>query len=199
MIKLKKYLFYLTIFVNGAVILILEILGTRILAPFYGSTIFVWSSLITITMASLALGYFLGGKIADEKPDIDLLYWIILIVGLSVLIVPAIDDVVLLRTDSLGIRLGPLVSAFFLFFLPLVFLGMVSPFCVRLETKLLDNLGTNAGNLYALSTIGSLFGSLLAGFYLVPIFSIKFVMNILSLTLFLLFLSWQVLKLLKKP
>lgn len=194
----KKCLFYLTIFINGAVILIIEILGTRILAPFYGSTIFVWSSLITVTMASLALGYFFGGKIADEKPDLDLLYWIILIAGLSVSIVPVIDKFVLLRTDSLGIRLGPLVSSFFLFFLPLFFLGMVSPFGVKIETKLVDNLGTNAGNLYALSTLGSLFGALLAGFYLVPGFSINVVLNILSLTLFLLFLVWQLIKFSKK-
>ncbi|MEX2144806.1 MAG: fused MFS/spermidine synthase [Candidatus Spechtbacterales bacterium] len=72
--KLQTYFFYLIIFVTGAVILVIEIIGARILAPFYGSTIYVWSSLITSTLAALALGYYAGGKLADKAPKINLGY-----------------------------------------------------------------------------------------------------------------------------
>lgn len=195
--KLKIYFFYLTIFITGAVILVIEILGTRILAPFYGSTIFVWSSLISITLAFLALGYFLGGKIVDKKPDINLLYWIIFIAGIAILIIPKIDKFVLLKTDFLGLRFGPLISSFILFSIPLFLLGMVSPFAVRIKTKIVDKVGVTAGNLYAISTLGCLAGGLLTGFYFVPSFSVKSIVVGVGLIPVSLFLIWQILNLLK--
>lgn len=191
--KLKNYLFYFTVFINGGVILVVEILGTRIMAPFYGATIFVWSSLITTTMAALALGYFVGGKVADKKPNIDYLYLIILIGGIGLFLVPVFDKPVLVKTDVLGIRFGPLASSLLLFLPPLSFLGMVSPLSVRVKAKEVEHVGVRAGNLYALSTLGSLFGGLAAGFYLVPSFSVRFILNLLSFTLFSLFLASRIL------
>lgn len=196
--KIRDYFFYFTIFTTGAVILIVEILGTRTLAPFYGSTIFVWSSLITATLAFLGLGYWYGGKLADRRPERGLLYWIIFIAGTSILLIPKYDGWVLIQTDRLGLRYGPLVAAFVIFGPSLFLLGTVSPFAVRIHAPTLKRLGATAGTLYAISTLGSLVGGLLAGFYLVPNFQVSFIINTLSLILFCLFLIWQILVLSKK-
>lgn len=196
--KLQSYFLYFTIFTTGAVILVIEILGTRILAPFYGSTIFVWSSLITITLLSLALGYYFGGKLADKKPNTKTLYWIIFIAGAAILLIPQYNKWILLQTNRFGLKYGPLLAAFFLFAPPLFLLGTVSPFVVRIKTPTLDHLGAIAGNLYAISTFGSLVGGLLAGFYLVPNFSVSSIINSLAFILFCLFLIWQILILLKE-
>lgn len=196
--KIKNRFLYFTVFLTGAIILVIEIVGTRILAPFYGSTIFVWSSLITVTLAFLALGYWLGGSLADKKPKMSLLYWIIFIAGIAILLIPKYDRWVLIQTDKFGLQYGPLLGAFIIFAPSIFLLGMISPFAVKIHTKSLDHLGTTAGNLYAISTSGSLVGGLLAGFYFVPNFSVSFIINILSLSLFFLFLVWQISILLKK-
>ena len=81
-----KYCLYLTIFATGSAVLILELLGTRIIAPFYGSSIFVWSSLISVTLVFLAAGYFAGGKVADRRPQLDGLYLFVLLAGLNELL-----------------------------------------------------------------------------------------------------------------
>lgn len=188
-----KYYFYATVFAVGAVILIIEILGTRILAPFYGSTIYVWSSLITSTLAALSLGYWLGGKIADKKPNMGTLYSLLFLAGALILTTPFYSNSALLATDPLGLRFGPLAASALIFIPSLFILGMVSPFAVKLTTNSLDNLGIRAGNIYALATIGSLSGALLAGFYLFVSFPISAIMNSLGLVLIILFSIWKLL------
>ena len=105
---------------------------------------------------------------------------------------------VVVQTDKFGLQYGPLIGAFIIFAPSLFLLGTISPFAVRIHAKSLDHLGTTVGNLYAISTSGSLVGGLLAGFYFVPNFSVSFIINMLSLSLFFLFLVWQILILLKK-
>lgn len=193
MTAFDKYFFYTTVFAVGAVILIIEILGTRILAPFYGSTIYVWSSLITSTLAALSLGYWLGGKVADKKPNMDTLYSLLFLAGLLVLVTRFYSNWALLATDPLGLRFGPLAASALIFIPSLFILGMVSPFAVKLTTNSLDNLGIRAGNIYALATVGSLAGALLAGFYLFIHFTIFSIMNSLGLMLVVLFVIWKLL------
>lgn len=184
MLKMKKYqelFLYITVFVTGAVVLILEILGTRVVAPFYGATIFVWTSLITVTMGALALGYFVGGWLADKYPRSVVLYKILFLAGLSVLLPMKIDQWVLPLTESLGLRWGPLVSTMILFFVPLGFLATTSPFIIRLLSKSVKSSGQVAGRVFGVATIGSIAGALLAGFYLT---------NFLSVTDAFLYTSW---------
>lgn len=190
--QLKTYFLYLTLFITGAVVLIVEISGTRILAPFYGSTIYVWSSLITVTMACLALGYYWGGRLADKYPDFRILYLIIFLTGLIILIIPKIDGLVLLWSYGLGTKWGSLLASFLLFSLPLTALGMISPLAIKLKTKFLDSLGTIAGNLYAISTVGSLVGALLAGFWLIPNFGIASIINFSGSALLIISIIWLV-------
>jgi len=181
---IKKYYIYLTVFITGAVILILEILGTRIIAPYYGTTVYVWSSLITVTLVALSIGYFFGGRLADKKPESNEMYLIIFLAGLFILLIPQITSFVLTKTNSLGPRYGALSSSAILFTVPLFLLGMVAPYAIKLKAKELVEIGITAGSLYGVATIGSFIGAVLTGFYLIPGFGIK---SIVYMTSFLLF------------
>jgi len=194
MTAFDKYYFYATVFIVGAVILVIEILGTRILATFYGSTIYVWSSLITATLAALSLGYWLGGKVADKKPNMDTLYSLLFLAGALILTTPFYSNWTLLVTDPLGLRFGPLAASALIFIPSLFFLGIASPFAVKLTTSDLDKLGVRAGNIYALSTFGSITGALLAGFYLFVNFTISAILNTLGLILVIIFIIWKVIQ-----
>jgi predicted membrane-bound spermidine synthase len=191
--RLKIYFLYFTVFVTGAAILIIEILGTRVITPFFGSTIFVWSSLIVITLSFLALGYWIGGMIVDRRPNYIFLYGIIFLAGLFTSTVMKIDQPVLIFADRFGLRFGPLIATFFLFSLPIFLLGMVTPFAIRLQAQTLNEIGKTSGGIFAFATIGSLIGAFLAGFLLVPILSINRIFQILSLFLILLGLTGLVL------
>ena len=158
---------YLTVFLTGGAIMLIELLGTRIIAPFYGTSLYVWSALITVTMVALALGYFLGGLLADRYQS-GLFPQILGIASLSVLLVPLVDEKVLAMTDTLGLRLGSLVSAFVLFMPSLTALGMASPLAIKASTQTMDGLGLSSGRIYAISTIGSVFGTLFLAYFLFP-------------------------------
>ena len=132
-------------FVSGALILVLEILGTRVISPYYGSSIYVWSSLITVTLASLTLGYWLGGMAADRWPSLVCFSVALLAGGLFTLAIPALRTAVLLLSTPLGLRLGSLVSATLLFVLPLVALSMTGPVAIRLVTSEFMLLGRGVG------------------------------------------------------
>ncbi len=150
--------------------MVIEILGTRVLAPFYGSTIFVWTALISVTLGFLALGYFIGGYIADVHPKEKWFYGIIFIAGFLTALFVKISDPVLLWSNVFGFQWGPLVAAFILFSLPFLFLGMVTPFAIRLRISSLEHTGHVSGTIFAIATVGSVVGAILAGFYFIPSF-----------------------------
>lgn len=175
-----RYFLYLTVFTTGATILIIEILGTRIIAPFYGSTIFVWSSLITVTLAALAAGYWIGGWFADRKPQFPWLFRIILTASLFLFPVIPLTRPILLFTDRFGMRAGPLLATTLLFTIPLFLLGTATPFAVRLLGSSTKKAGVTSGKVFAIGTIGSIVGSLLAGFVLIQYFSISLIFLLLA-------------------
>lgn len=161
---------YLALFLEGATVLIIEIAGTRVIAPFYGSTIFVWSSLITISLGFLALGYMVGGFLGDKYPQAKLFYLLLFGGGAAMLLLIKLNEYILVFSDNFGLRLGPLIAAALLFSLPLCLLGTAGPFAIRLFAKNAEHSGHVSGLIFGLSTVGSLAGALLAGFYLVPNF-----------------------------
>jgi spermidine synthase len=162
----KAWLF-LTVFLTGASVMVIELLGTRLIAPFYGASLYVWSSLISVTMIALAIGYFVGGRWADSAKRTGLSL-IIALSGLFTLLIPWATRSVLLATDPLGLRGGAFVSALVLFSPSLTMLGMVSPFAIKLATARLEGIGSSSGSIYAVSTVGSVIGTLLLGFFLFP-------------------------------
>ncbi len=166
---------YVIVFLGGAMVMSFEILGSRVLAPYFGNSVFVWGSLISVFLAGLSAGYFWGGKVADIRPSLKKLAFIIIIPGIFYITFPlysmAICDWVFMK--DLGIRLGPLVVSMLLFFIPSVFLGAVSPYTAKLMLISLHTSGTTIGTLYALSTLGSIVGTLLTSFYLITIAGVK--------------------------
>jgi spermidine synthase len=177
---------FLTISISGGAVMILELLGTRIIAPFYGVSLYVWTALISVTMVALALGYYLGGFLADRYQRLRLAH-VIFLAALTTVIVPFISGPVLELTNPLGIRGGAFASALILFTLPLTALAMVGPFVIKLATRDLQGVGRMVGSVYAVSTMGSVLGTLLLAFYLLPTFGTRAI--IFSLSLLLLVLS----------
>jgi len=191
--RMRVLFFYCAIFISGASVLIVEIGGTRILTPFYGSTIFVWSSLISVTMIALAFGYMAGGFMADKRPTLHVLWFILFVAGVAIYLIPEYDHLILPPSDQLGSRWGPFVASLVLFAPSLFLLATVSPYAVKLRVKNLKQLGATAGNLYALATFGSLVGALLTGFYLAPNLPITLIFHYTGLTLAALFVLWRIL------
>ena len=159
---------YLLVSVSGAAVLAVELLGTRLLGPFYGVSLFLWSALISVTLAALSAGYAIGGAWADRRASYARLGAIIGAAGIWLLAVPWLRGLVLRITEPLGIRIAVLLAATILFFPPLLLLGMVSPLAVKLRTRTLSEVGRSAGNLYAISTVASVAAALLTGFILIP-------------------------------
>ena len=164
---------YLTVFVSGAVVLIIEILGTRVLAPFYGSTIFVWSSLITVTLGALALGYWFGGKLADRQHSFASFWTIVVIAGISTAALLQFKKFIILFSDRLGLQYGPLAASALLFGFPLFLLGMVTPYAIRLSSVDVKLSGQTAGKVFAFATTGSIVGALASGFFLIPLMTVS--------------------------
>jgi spermidine synthase len=166
----------LLVFFTGACVLVLEIVATRILSPYYGNTIFTVSSVITVVLAALSLGYYAGGRLADKKPEAGVFFTLILLSGLSVLLTYVLMVSVLQAHGfSFPIMTGPLVFSLILFLVPNILFGTLSPFAIKLQTKICPDRGTGriAGEIFFWSTVGSIAGSILSGFFLIPHFGIK--------------------------
>jgi spermidine synthase len=160
----------LLVLVAGAVLMGLEIVGSRLLAPYFGNSVFVWGSLISLFLIALSLGYYVGGRVSDRRPSQRLLNGIVIAVAawmflIAVIAAPVCDT--LLRANF-GEKSGPFLAATILFLLPSVGMGVVSPFAIRLATHAVASVGQTAGTLYALSTLGSIIGTVLTTFVLIP-------------------------------
>ena len=165
----------LVVFVCGAVVMSFEILGSRVLAPNFGNSIFVWGSLISVFLGGLSIGYFLGGKVADLNPSRKRLGCIIVVPSILMITFPlySVRASEWVFMGDMGIRLGSLLASVLLFFVPSVFLGAVSPYAVRLLLCGIQTSGQTVGTLYALSTLGSIAGTLLTSFYLIAVAGVK--------------------------
>jgi hypothetical protein len=186
------------VFLCGAMVMSFEILGSRVLAPNFGNSIFVWGSLISVFLAGLSAGYYWGGKVADIHPSTKKLAFIIFIPGILFLTFPlystGISDWIFMQ--DMGIRLSPLMASLFLFFVPSVFLGAVSPYTAKLMISSLHTSGATIGTLYALSTLGSIVGTLVTSFYLITVAGVKFLVMAEGILLIviatpLLFMDWD--------
>ncbi|MBE0476999.1 MAG: fused MFS/spermidine synthase [Coriobacteriia bacterium] len=157
----------------GASLMSLEIVGTRVLAPVMGNSIFVWGSLITAVMVALSAGYWLGGRIADRYGSLRTLGLLVLGAGALTVPIPPLAAAVLPVADGLGPRLGPLTAAAAVFFAPALLLATVSPIAVRIAAHSgIERIGSTAGALYALSTAGSILGTLATAFWLIPVLQV---------------------------
>lgn len=164
---LRKFL-YATAGITGACILIVEILGAKMLSPFVGTSHFVWTAQIAVTLVSLALGYYFGGWLVDRSPALHRLYYCIagaaVYLCLGVLIVENVAYMFL----GLNLAAGALLASATLFFVPLTLLAAVGPFLIRVLAVSFTELGGQVGRLSAISTLGSVLGTVLIGYAVVP-------------------------------
>jgi len=172
---MKRFFLETVVFICGAVVMAYEIIGSRMLGPYVGTSISVWTSIIGIILLSLSIGYYTGGKLADKHPNHRYLVIIIfasaIFIFVSALIRKPLINWILSHIPNL--EAASLLSSVALFSLPAVLLGMVSPYAVKLKLKDIKTSGATAGYLYAISTTGSILGTFLAGFVLIPAFRIS--------------------------
>ncbi|MBS4029604.1 MAG: fused MFS/spermidine synthase [Ignavibacteriales bacterium] len=165
---MKKIFLLVLVSISGASVLALEILGTRILGPFYGVSIFLWSALISVALAALSTGYALGGRFADKGATLKKLSLLLVYAGIWIIFIPLLKYPILTISEPFGLRIAVLIASVILFFPPLTLLGMVSPYAIALHATSLDSVGKTAGNLYALSTFASVISALATGYLLIP-------------------------------
>jgi spermidine synthase/MFS family permease len=164
-----------TVFVTGACVLVVEVLAVRVLSPYYGNTIYTVSSVISVILLALSVGYYAGGALADRRPSPDRFFGIIAASGVVLLLFYGAGRLLLPSFSGvLSIEAGPLVSAALLFLAPALLLGTLSPYAVKLQSMYAPDhgVGRASGSIFFWSTLGSITGSLLAGFALVPNFGV---------------------------
>jgi predicted membrane-bound spermidine synthase len=162
---------YVVAFIIGAIVMSFEMLGSRYLNPYFGSSIYTWAALISTILAALTAGYFLGGRIADRTVSAAVLGVIITIASLYLLILPSFaDNLLKFVSDNVdNVRLGGLYSALAIMFVPATLLGVYSPFAIRLVLRTAQSSGTVSGAIYGVSTAGSIGGTLGTTFFLIPL------------------------------
>ena len=157
-----------SLFLSGTACLVLELAGARLISPFYGSSIYTWSAMITVTMVALALGYAWGGRRADRQPYLLLFARLLTAAGLTVAAVPWLRVPVLRASLPLGVQAGAFASAAALLGPALMLLGALGPIAVRLTATGAFDSGRKSGDAWAVSTSGSVLGAVLTGFILIP-------------------------------
>ncbi len=165
---------YLLVFVVGTVSLGAEIAAARLMAPFFGASTIVWANTIGVVLVALSIGYWLGGRLGDRYPRLHELCLAIGAAAVLIAVVPfaarpffdVADDA--LDSISAGAFVGSLVGVLFLIALPVVLLGTAAPWAIRLAVPDVEHSGRTAGRLYAVSTVGSLLGTMLAALVLIP-------------------------------
>ena len=172
LLPLQGKFFHLCIitFGSGAAVMAMELIVSRILTPIFGSSTYTWGSLIGLVLSGLSLGYFLGGKIADKDPEFKKICAIIFSAGLYIIFIPFISPTILGFTVNAlpQSQFSSLFATFALVFFPTTLLGFVSPYVIKLGTTTLHKIGNVSGTLYAIATAGSIFGTFLTIFVLIP-------------------------------
>jgi len=169
-----KTFLYVLVFVVGAASLGSEIAAARLMAPFFGASTIIWANTIGVVLVALSIGYYLGGRLADRVPELRSLCLVVLTAAVLLAIVPLIAQPFLdLAVDALdevaaGAFIGSLLAVLLLIAIPVVLLGTVAPWAMRLAVDDVEHAGTIAGRLYAISTVGSLTGTMVAALVLIP-------------------------------
>lgn len=158
--------------------MVVELLGVRLIAPVFGTGFHVWASLISVALFALAMGYFIGGWLADRHPRPAPFFAVLIAAGAGVIVIPLYAPALIPVFESAGLRWGALLAATITFLPPLLLLGLATPYAIRLLAKTVAGVGSVAGRLYAISTCGSVAGTLLTGFLLAPVLEIDSVLRV---------------------
>ena len=164
---LRRFL-YGTAATTGAAILVVEILGAKMLSPYVGTSHFVWTAQITVTLLSLAAGYWFGGWLVERSQNLRRLYTCILLAAVYLCFTVPFTAKVAFACLQFPLAVGSLLASLFLFFVPLTLLATVGPFVIRVLTSVVAGVGGTVGRLSAVSTLGSVLGTVLIGYVLIP-------------------------------
>jgi len=183
---MKKYRYEIILFIVDAICMILELIASRILSPYFGNSNFVWTSVIGIILLSSSIGNYYGGKIADKQNVTKNLKLILALSAITILIIPLIKDKIIINLNQIisDIKIGAILATIFLFFIPSFFMGLLTPIIVKLKLDSLTTAGEVSGRINAIATIGGIVGTFLGGFFLIPNFgsvSILFILTIILL------------------
>ena len=172
---MSKTILYSIAFLTGFVIMAYEILGVRVLSPYYGSSVHVWGAIISVFLAGLSIGYAAGGKFADENASIRTLSRIILVPSALIVLFPLYGYFLcsLFYEHVSHSKLGALLLSITLFILPCIFMGAVLPVLVKMLATDSGRVGSAAGNVYSVSTAGSIAGTLFTSFFLISLVSVS--------------------------
>lgn len=191
---LRRFL-YITAGFTGAAILIVEILGAKMLSPYIGTSHFVWTAQIAVTLFSLAAGYYFGGWLVDRSTRLDQLYFCIAIAAAYLGLIILVIEPITYRCLQFNLAIGSLLASTVLFFVPLTLLAAVGPFLVRVLAVSFNVIGSQVGRLSALSTLGSVLGTVMVGYVIIPFLPNSVTMLLTAGALFALsliyFLGWR--------
>lgn len=187
---MKKYILEITVFIAGAIGMVIELVAARILSPYLGSSNLIWTCIIGMMLGFMSLGYYFGGRISDRHPHINVMSTFLLTGAVFTSIIPLMELYVIepLSLSSINPNLVAVICSTLTFGLPSLFLATVSPFAVKLKDKELDEVGKVSGRMSCFSTVGSIIGTFLAGFVLIPRLGVKNI--ILLIVVILCFLSF---------
>ncbi|MFK7945401.1 MAG: fused MFS/spermidine synthase [Paracoccaceae bacterium] len=161
---------YVTGFILGFVLMGFQMLSSRYMNPWFGSGIYTWAAIISVTLFALVIGYFWGGRLVDRRPSAALLGWLVALAGLSMAVIPLLfDPMVLLVIDGFGDGpTGVTAAAFGMLIVPLTLIACYSPFAVRLLLMSTQTSGRQTGAVYGINTCGNILGTLGTAFWLIP-------------------------------
>ena len=181
---------YAFAFLGGCGIMVIEILGTRVLTPHFGAALYVWTAQIGVTLACLAVGYWVGGSLTQRQADsldaVRLRRWIggfSSCAGLWMLCLPFLAGGALPLLDGADLRVGALAGSLLLFAVPLCLLACLPPICVSALATEAVPAGAAAGRIYAVSTVGGLATTICLGFWLIPVCSINVSIQVFGVVL----------------
>lgn len=189
--KLKKYKLECILFNVEAICMILELLASRLLSPYFGISNIVWTTVIGIILLSSSLGNYIGGKIADRNKKLnEILKMVLVISGILILAIPMIQSTIIevIKELNMDIRIGAIISTILLFFSPNLFLGFLIPIVLKIKLTNFEESGNITGRTYAISTLGGIVGTFIGGFFLVPHFGS--IQILIGLPIFLFILSF---------
>lgn len=170
----NKNFFLLLSFIEGGSVMACELIGAKLLAPYFGTSLYVWAAALALTLGGLTLGYFLGGRLSHKhKNNANTLYYVLIVAAILLIVMPFSSYYIMENTINLNLEMGAILSLLAFMFPPLVFMGMVSPLIINLLTKDADAAGKSAGNVYAISTLGGILYTFLMGFYIIPNFGLS--------------------------
>jgi MFS family permease len=160
-------------FVEGGALMAVELIGAKLVTPFFGNSIYVWASALGFTLLGLMAGYFLGGWLSERKPERNLLYKVVLASGVVVALMPLTANLIVGATAGMELRMAVVLSEIVLLLPPVTLFGIVSPMIIRLITEQVEEVGNAAGRIYAISTGGGILLNFAMGLYLIPFVGVR--------------------------